>query len=106
MVPSETATGATAYVTLSFFVTASTPGTVLTSFPTSSLSSTLPTLPCSVTTNEQELTLILDVSLPFLPSAPRTNWASNASLAEERVSRIPSARYPSFCNLGTRVSLL
>jgi hypothetical protein len=50
--------------------------------------------------------LILDVSLPFLPSAPRTNWASNASLAEERVSRIPSARYPSFCSLGTRVSLL
>jgi len=81
MVPSETATGA--YLTLNLFVTASTPDTVLATFPTSYLSSTLPTLPCNVTTNEHELTLIPDVPLPLFPSAPRTIWASSASLAGE-----------------------
>src|SRR5918994_7080321 len=81
MAPSETATGT--YLTLSLFVTDSTPGTVLATLPTSALSSTLPTLPCSITTNEQELTLIPEVPLPLLPSAPRTSWASSASLAGE-----------------------
>ena len=70
MAPSETATGT--YLTLSLFVTASTPGTVLATFPTSPLSSMLPTLPCSVTTNEHELTLIPEVPLPLLPNAPQT----------------------------------
>jgi hypothetical protein len=51
MTPSETAKGATAYTTLSLFVTAPTPGTLLASFPTSFLSRALLTPPCSVTTN-------------------------------------------------------
>src|SRR5919112_848664 len=79
MAPSETATGI--YITPSLFITASTPGTFPATLPTSSRSLTLPTLPCSVTTNEQELTLITDVPLPLLPSAPRTSCASSASLA-------------------------
>jgi hypothetical protein len=81
MVPSETGTGI--YYTLSLFITASTPGTFLATRPTSSLSSTLPTLPCSVTTKAQELTLTPEVPLPLLPSAPRTSCASSAG--EKRV---------------------
>ncbi len=79
MVRSETDAGT--YSTASLFVTAETPGTALATFSTSSLSSTLPTLPCNVTTNEHELTLIPDVPLRLFPSAPRTSWASRASLA-------------------------
>ena len=79
MIPWETAAGV--YVTLSLFVTPSTPGTAPATLPISSLSSALPTLPCSVITNEQELTLMPEVPLQLLPSAPRTSWANSASLA-------------------------
>jgi hypothetical protein len=83
MVPRET--GRVTYVTLSLLVTSSTPGIPRTTVSTTSLSSTLPTAPCNVTTKEHELTLIPDVPFHRLPRAPR---------------------YPSRRSLGTRVSRL
>lgn len=50
-------------------------------FSSCSRSPALPTLPCNVTTNEHELTLVPDVPLLRFPRDPRTNWSSDVSLA-------------------------
>src|SRR5829696_2127800 len=69
------------YLVLNLLTTPSTPATVLTTSSTSSLSAGLSTVPCSVATNEHELTFMPDVPFHRLPRAPRASWARCASLA-------------------------
>src|SRR5829696_8961092 len=84
MARSETASrGLVIYVTSNLFTTPSTPGTARTATSISRRRSALRASPCSVTTKEQELTLIRGPPRKrgSRPSAPRTSWTSSASFA-------------------------
>src|SRR5215213_1141914 len=84
MARSETAArGLVIYVTSTLFTTSSTPGTARTATSISRRRSALRASPCSVTTKEQELTLIRGPPRKrgSRPSAPRTRCASSASFA-------------------------